>query len=116
MKQDLDRLMEERGLDAMVVRGRTHGNPAMVYMTNGAGLTGGYVIKKRGEAPVLVCSSIEREEAAASGLATVNMGKFDFRSILREKGDRLAAAVELHRRMFADLDVRGRVGFYGMAD
>ena len=116
MKQDLDRLMEERGLDALVVRGATNGNPAMVYMTNGAGLSGGFVIKKRGEAPVLVCSSIEREEAAASGLATVNMGKFDFRGILREKGDRLAAAVELHRRMFADQGVRGRVGFYGMAD
>jgi Xaa-Pro aminopeptidase len=116
MKQDLDHLMEERGLDAVTVGGATHGNPAMYYMTNGAGVSGGYVIKKRGEEPVLVCSPIEREEAAASGLAIVNMGKYDFVGILREKGDRLAAVVELYRRMFADLGVRGRVGFYGMAD
>jgi Xaa-Pro aminopeptidase len=116
MKQDLDHLMEERGLDAVTVGGATHGNPAMYYMTNGAGVSGGYVIKRRGEEPVLVCSPIEREEAAASGLAIVNMGKYDFVGILREKGDRLAAVVELYRRMFADLGVRGRVGFYGMAD
>jgi Xaa-Pro aminopeptidase len=116
MKQDLDHLMEERGLDAVTVGGATHGNPAMYYMTNGAGVSGGYVIKRRGEEPVLVCSPIERDEAAASGLAIVNMGKYDFVGILREKGDRLAAVVELYRRMFADLGVRGRVGFYGMAD
>ena len=116
MKQDLDNLMEEHGLDALVVSGATHGNPVLYYMVNGAGIMGGYAIKKRGQEPVLVCSSIEREEAAASGLATVNVIKYDFVGILREKGDRLAATVELYRRMFADLGVSGRVGFYGMAD
>ena len=116
MKQDLDRLMEERGLDAILVGGKMHGNPAMYYMTNGAGLTRGHVLKKRGEAPVLLCSPIEREEAAASGLAVVNMSKYDYLGILREAGDRLAAAVELYRRIFSDLEVVGRVGFYGLAD
>jgi len=116
VKQDLDHLMEERGLDAALVVGAVHGNPAMYYMTNGAGLTRGWVLKKRGEEPVLLCSPMEREEAAASGLAIVNMGKYDFANILRETGDQLAAAVELHRRVFADLGVSGRVGFYGLAD
>jgi len=116
MKQDLDRLMEERELDAMLVAGKMHGNPAMYYMVNGAAVSGGYVVKKRGEAAVLVCSPIEREEAAASGLTIVNMSKYDFVSILREKKDRLAASVELYRRMFADLGVSGRVGMYGMTD
>jgi Xaa-Pro aminopeptidase len=116
VKQDLDRLMEERGLDAILVAGKVHGNPAMYYMTNGAGLVGGHVLKKRGEEPVLLCAPIERDEAAASGLAIVNMGKYDFLTILRETGDRLAALVELYRRIFADLDVSGRVGFYGLMD
>jgi len=114
MKQDLDCLMEQRGLDAVLVAGKVHGNPAMYYLTNGT--VGGYVLKKRGEEPVLLCSPIEREEAAASGLAVVNMSKYDFMSILREKGDRLAAVVELYRRILADLEVSGNVGFYGMAD
>jgi Xaa-Pro aminopeptidase len=116
LKQDLDRLMEERGLDALVVSGKTHGNPALYYMVNGAGLTSGYVLKRRGAEPVLVCSPIEREVAAASGLTVVNMNRYDFTAILRDLGDRLAATVELYRRMFEDLGIRGRVGFYGMAD
>jgi Xaa-Pro aminopeptidase len=116
MKQDLDRLMEERGLDTILVAGKVHGNPAMYYMTDGAGLIGGRVLKKRGEEPVLLCSPIEREEAAASGLTVVNISKYDFVSILREADDRLAAIVALYRRIFTDLGVSGRVGFYGLMD
>ncbi len=116
MKSDLDRLMEERELDAFVVAGPAHGNPAMYYMTNGASLTRGYVIQRRGEEPILLCSPMERDEAAASGLTVVSLNKYDFVSILREEGDRLAATVELYRRIFADLAVSGRVGFYGRAD
>jgi len=116
VKRDLDHLMEERGLDAILVAGKVHGNPAMYYMTNGAGLTGGRVLKKRGEEPVLLCSPIEREEAAASGLVVVNMARYDIMGILRQTDDRVAAIVELYRRIFADLEVSGRVGFYGMAD
>jgi len=116
VKQDLDRLMEERGLNAALVGGAVHGNPAMYYMTNGAGLTGGFVLKKRGEEPVLLCWPMEREEAAASGLTVVNLGRYDFVSILRETGNQLAATVELYRRIFADLGVSGRVGFYGLQD
>ncbi len=48
MKRDLDRLMEERGLDALVVSGRTYGNPSLVYLVNGAAVTQGIVVKKAG--------------------------------------------------------------------
>jgi Xaa-Pro aminopeptidase len=116
MKQDLDQLMKERGLDAAFVSGTIHGNPAMYYMTGGAGLTKGMVIKKRGEEPLLLCWPMEREVAAASGLATANLAKYDYTALMREMGDQLAATVELYRRIFADLDVSGRVGFYGLED
>jgi Xaa-Pro aminopeptidase len=116
MKQDLDHLMDERGLDAALVAGHLVGNPAMIYMLNGAAVSRGYVLKKRGEEPVFFCSPIEREEALASGLGVVNLSKFDYRSILSETGEPLAADVELYRRMFSDQDVRGRVGFYGSGD
>ena len=116
MKQDLDRLMESRHLDAIVVSGPARGNPSMYYMTNGAHLTQGYVIQKRGDEPILLCSPMERDEAADSGLTTVTLNKYDFTTILKEKGDRLAATVELYRRILADLAVSGRVGFYGRTD
>jgi Xaa-Pro aminopeptidase len=44
------------------------------------------------------------------------MAKYDFRSILQQKENRLEAMVELQRRIFDDLGVRGEVGFYGTAD
>jgi Xaa-Pro aminopeptidase len=108
--------MEKRELDAFVVAGKALGNPAMTYMTNGANLTRGWIIQKRGDEPILLCSPIERDEAAASGLTVVTLNKYDFLSILREKEDQLTANVELYRRAFADLGVSGRVGFYGKAD
>ncbi len=116
MKRDLDHLMEERDLNAFVVAGPVRGNPSMYYMTRGANLTQGYVIQKRGEEPILLCSPMERDEAAASGLTVVSLNKYDFMAILREKGDRLSATVELYRRILADLTISGRVGFYGHAD
>ena len=116
MKKELDRLMKKRDLDACVVTGPARDNPAMAYMTNGAHLTQGFVVQKRDEDPILLCSPMERDEAAASGLTVVSLNKYDFTSILRQKGDRLTATVELYRRIFTDLAVSGRVGFYGKAD
>jgi Xaa-Pro aminopeptidase len=116
MRQDLDRLLKERGLDAAVVAGPVHGNPAMYYMTGGAGLTKGIVVKKLAEPAVLLCWPMERGEAAESGLAVIDLGKYDYARILREEEDELAATVALYRHIFDDLAISGDVGFYGAAD
>ena len=116
MKRDLDRLMEARGLDALVVTGEMLGNPSLHYMVNGANVGWGIVVQKRGEEATFVCSPIEREEAATSGLTVVNVSHYDYRELVSKEPDRLAAEVELYRRVFADLGVSGRVGFYGVGD
>jgi len=116
MKQDLDHLMAERGLDAAVVSGLTYGNPTLIYILNGAAVSGGIVVKKRGEQAAFIHSPIERDEAVASGLRLINRGKYNMSAILEEKGNMLDATVELYRRIFAELDVHGEVAFYGMSD
>lgn len=116
MKQDLDHLMEERGLAAIVVSGKLNGNPPLFYMVNGAKIIRGQVFKKLGEEPLLVCAPIDREEAAASGLNTLTTNHFDYETILREAPGQLEASLELYRRVFAHLGIQGKVGFYGMAD
>jgi Xaa-Pro aminopeptidase len=116
VKSDLDELMQERGLDAALAAGSVHGNPALYYLTSGAGLTRGMVLKKRGEEPILLCWPMEREEAAGSGLRVENLGRYDYAKLEREAGNPLDATIALHRRIFADFDVSGRVGFYGNAD
>jgi Xaa-Pro aminopeptidase len=116
MKQDLDRLMKERNLDAMIVMGRMNGNPPLLYMTNGAKIIRARVIKKHGEPPILICAPIDREEAALSGLKVITTNHFDYEGILRKTSDLLSAEVELLRKVFEALNIKGRVGFYGYLD
>ncbi len=114
MKRDLDRLMAERGIDAAVVMGGVRDNPTMYYLTNGAKLSHATVIKRRGEAPVLFHASMERDEAAKSGLTTRDLGDYNFRKFIEEaQGDRLQATILLYTRLFEELGVQGRVAFYG---
>jgi Xaa-Pro aminopeptidase len=63
MKIDLDRLMDERKLDAILVTGPAQQNPSMYYMTGGGHLTHAELIKVRGAEPILYYNSMERDEA-----------------------------------------------------
>ena len=117
MKEDLSRLMDERNLDAIVVSGKVHGNPPLTYLTKGAGLTQALIIQKRGAGPQAIINPMEREEAAVLGYPLTISSRYKYHELLREhEGDALRATVAYYARIFEDLDVQGRVGFYGLAD
>ena len=50
MKTDLDALMQENDLDAILITGPAQHNPAMVYMTGGGHVSNADLIKRRGQA------------------------------------------------------------------
>lgn len=115
MKSDLDTLMAERDLDALVVEGPdglASANADFNYFVGGQKITG-IVLKRRGEPAVLVYGPMERQQAEATGLQLVPRDRWNIRDILREHPDPYEAQVEYRRRMFTDLGIRGRVGFYG---
>lgn len=115
MKRDLDRLMAERDIDALVVEGPDGydaANSDFNYFVNGAHVNG-LVVKKRGEPAALIHHPWERQQAETTGLELISSERWDRRAIARAFPDRLAAAVELRRRIFHDLGVAGRVGMYG---
>ncbi|HEU4324450.1 MAG TPA: Xaa-Pro peptidase family protein [Roseiflexaceae bacterium] len=115
MKQDLDHLMAERGLDALVIEGPDglgSVNADYNYFVGGQKITG-VVLKKRGEQAVLVYGPMERQQAESTGLRLVPRDQWNMRDILREIPDPYAAQVEYRRRMFSDLGITGKVGFYG---
>ncbi len=116
MRDDFDALMADRGLDAMVVGGKVLGNPSLAYLIDGAGLTQALFVKKRGEEGVLIVGPMEREEAKATGYSIILSSRFDYVGLLRSLGDPMAAQVAYYRRIFEELGVRGRVGFYGMME
>jgi Xaa-Pro aminopeptidase len=115
MQHDLDRLMSERLLDAIIVEGPDglgSANPAFNYFVRGAHLTG-LVIKKLHEPAMLIHSDWELLQAEATGLVCVSSSRWNIREISRQFPERLAARVELRRQMLHDLGVTGRVGLYG---
>ena len=63
MKSDIDRLVTELALDAIIVVGDESPNPYRDYLTNRARATG-TILKKRGQDAVYVVNAMEREEAA----------------------------------------------------
>ncbi len=116
MKHDLDGLMERRGLDAFVVTGGEEYSVIRDYLGNGAHISGGYILKKRGEAPHLYVNPMEIEEGKKSGLNTQTYYELGYADLLRDAGgDYDKATIALWERMLHAIGVEGgRVGIYGV--
>jgi Xaa-Pro aminopeptidase len=115
MKSDLDNLMKERNLDALLVVGMAQHNPAMVYFTGTAHVTSADLIKRVGEQPILFHPAMEREEAVRTGLKTINYSQYPMAPLMQAAGNDLSLAkVMRYERMFADAGLtHGRVALYG---
>jgi Xaa-Pro aminopeptidase len=107
MKSDLDLLMQARRLDALLVLGNAEHNPPMYYFLGGGHVGGAALIKKRGEEPILFCQSMEREEAARSGLKVLT----------REYKPVDDLAKDTIKDLFIQANItQGRVGLYGQTN
>jgi Xaa-Pro aminopeptidase len=118
MKQDLDRLMAERNLDALLVLGNAAGNPVMNYLTGGAHLERALVLKRRSGPLTLVHGGMERDTAAETGLRLVDRdAQYNLMRYLQEHdGDRLAAEVAYLTDVIQNEKLQGKLGVYGMVD
>ncbi len=117
MKTDLDSLMQAHNFDALLAFGPGDHNPAMMYLTGGGHFTG-ELLKKRGAPPVLFCRTMERDEAAKTGLATRLIDDYKPMELLKQfNGDSLKASTARFQQMFADCGVTaGRVVVYGKVE
>lgn len=118
MKSDLDRLMHEKNIDAILVTGPAQHNPAMYYMTGGGHLTSADLIKARGKAPVLFYNPMERDEAAATGLQTKNLIDYNLKDLLKQAdGDTVLAVALRYKKMLSEQgQTAGRMALYGKMD
>ncbi len=110
--------MTQEGFDALWVTGSGRNNPAMVYLTGGLNISEADLFLKRGEAPILVCSAIEREEAAATGLEVRTYNQYGHRELLQQsQGDTLQANALLMQRVLEDLEIgSGKIALYGVQE
>lgn len=118
MKSDLDRIMTERNLDALLVMGDSSGNKVMNYLTGGRHFEKALIVKVRGGPLTLVHGAMERDDAAQTGMVLVNRDQMynRYELLKANNGDRLAAEIDFMRRLVRDQRLRGRLGVYGMGD
>ncbi len=108
MKSDLDKLMAAEDLDALLVLGAAQHNPAMVYFTGSVHLTDACLIKRRGQDAQLFCHTMEREEAAKTGLPTHDLDMVPYAELLSEsQGDPLGAYALRLQKILAVAGVTG---------
>jgi len=116
MKSDLDNLMTERNLDALLVIGDASGNTVMNYLTNGEHLESALVVKQRNGPMTLIHGSMERDNAARTGLQLVDRDQmYNLYELLRKhEGNILAMQVDYLQQVIGDQMMEGRLGIYGM--
>lgn len=115
MKTDLDSLMQTRNIDALLVIGSGKHNPSMSYLTGGVPLSDAYLIKVKGQNPILIHRDMERDEAAASGLETRSLESFRMHEIYKQAGgDMRRAMATLLKRILEEVGIiSGRLAVCG---
>ncbi len=117
MKADIDRLMEEAGLNGLVVMGPAQHNPYLAYFVGQVHLTDAVLVKVRGAAPVLFHRSMERGEAERTGLDRQLIESFDWAAYLdRAEGDLTKARALRTADLLQSCNLQGRVALYGQLD
>src|SRR5437763_140361 len=113
MLADLDDLLAQRGIDAVIVPMHEAMHPSFRWLTRGAVVTRGYAVKLRGREPILVAYPMERDEAAATGLSTRLVHEFDHERIFRGAPDPISAYAEFFDVMLRGLGAGNTVAFFG---
>jgi Xaa-Pro aminopeptidase len=110
--------MEAHQLDALIVTGPAQHNPPMYYFTGGGHISNADLIKKRGSDPVLFHYSMERDEAAKTGLKTKNLADYNYTELLKQTGgNELKATILRYQSMLEDLGITsGRMAVFGKMD
>jgi len=118
MKDQIDSLMQERQLEAVIVVGPGQHNPPMVYLTGGAHLTDAMLVKILNRPPVLFHRTMERDEAAKSGLECRDLDTYRLENLAKSfDGDMLRAVRERNRLLLKDLGLEaGRAVVCGKID
>lgn len=113
MLNDLDHLMRARGLDALLVPMHEALHPSFRWITRGAKVTRGYAVKLAGRDPILVSYPMERDEAAATGLATRLIHDFGYDRIFKSAPNPVAGYAEFLDVVLRELGASSSIAIVG---
>ncbi|HEY6842557.1 MAG TPA: M24 family metallopeptidase [Thermoanaerobaculia bacterium] len=113
MLTDLDNLMHTRGIDAVVVPMHEALHPAFRWISRGAKVTRGYVVKLAGKPPRMLAYPMERDEAAATGLQTRLIHDFGYDAIFKAAPNPIQAYATFFDRVLRELGSGPAISFLG---
>jgi Xaa-Pro aminopeptidase len=113
MLRDLDALMHDRGVAAVIVPLHESMHPAFRWLSRGAKVTRGYAVKPAGQAPVLITYPMEREEAAATGLTVRLAHEMGHERIFRAASSPVEGYARFYAAILESLAISGKVAFFG---
>ncbi len=118
MKNEIQTLMQENDLQAILIIGPAQHNPSMVYFTGLVHVSKADLIVPRGGEPVLFFNSMERDEAAQSGLTTRCYDLYPWKELQQLANNDPAETTALrYERMLRDCGIHaGRVAIYGQQE
>jgi len=112
LRQDLDRLMRERGLAGMVVYAQDRYSPAMYYVTGQRIHVGLYFRAPDGRA-YLIHDAMERDQAALVGCDHASFHQHGLNRLTEAEGTPARAIGRLIGETLDTLGMRGRIAFFG---
>jgi Xaa-Pro aminopeptidase len=112
VRQDLDRLMKERGLAGLVAFAYDRYSPALYYTTGQKIHVGMYVRTPDGRAH-LIHDPMERDQAAAVGCDTSTFPQHRLNALIEKEGHPARAYGQLMADTCAALGMKGPVAFFG---
>ena len=112
MRQDLDRLMKERGLAGLVVFANDRDNPLMEYATGQAIHYGIYFRTAAGKA-LLIHDPMERDQAAAVGCEHAGFPQYGLLQMVEDEGTPARGFGRLIGETCLTLGMNGRVAMFG---
>ena len=118
MKSEIDQLMENNNIDALLITGPAQHNPAMFYLTGGGHITNADLIKKKGCTPIIFHGSMERDEATKTGLQTCSYDKFPLTPYLKtSNNNQIEALAFRYHDLFLEAGVtKGKIALYGSTE
>ncbi len=115
MKSDLDRLMAERQITAFFIPDSEGENIYRDYLTGGIHANP-FILKKQGEAPILIVSGMERDEAAKSGLTVLTYEEIGRMELIKKHGRGTDAELAaFYHLLLEKFDIAGQITLYGTA-
>jgi Xaa-Pro aminopeptidase len=112
VRQDLDRLMQERGLAGTVVLANDRYSPAFHYVTGGRIHYGVYFRGSDGRA-YLIHDPMERDQAAQVGCEHASFAQHGLHRLIEAEGHPARGMGRLIAETCATLGMRGPVAFFG---